>query len=187
MGSTQVSREAKLINSDAFDKVARLLQLPTSPSQASGAILERYAEQSPLSPFDKCPLSLPNPLSTGQHSSSLQFSFSGLISHVERTISRLHPLTASTDDNAGGTQNRVETEKKVEVSEATKRELSRRFQEAAFGHLTSKLRLALALPELENVKGVVVSGGVASNIALRHQYVVRSRVTSALTTDCDRV
>jgi len=83
----------------------------------------------------------------------------------------------------GGRQNRVKTEKKVEVSEATKRELSRRFQEAAFGHLTSKLRLALALPEVENVKGVVVSGGVASNIALRHQYVVRSKVTSALTTD----
>lgn len=158
-----------LTPSDAFDKVSRLLRLPASGSEASGAILERYAAASPLPPYDQSPLSLPVPLSTGQHANSLQFSFSGLISHVERTVTRLHPTLGDEAPGDISTAFRVEQERQPEVSDATQREISRQFQDAAFGHLTLKLLLALSLPELPDVKAVVVSGGVASNLALRER------------------
>ena len=165
-----------LTGSDAYDKVARLLQLPTS-TQASGAVLEQFASLPPLPPYDSTSLpALPKPLSSGQHATSLQFSFSGLISHVERVITRLHPSTDVARTSKSGQTlkgaSRVEGEKAVLIQEATQRELSRLFQDAAIGHLTSKVRLALDSPDLEGVKGVVVSGGVASNQALRQRYVV---------------
>jgi N6-L-threonylcarbamoyladenine synthase len=85
------------------------------------------------------------PLATGDAKHSLRFSYSGLITAVERIVDKLGDA----------------------VDDSWKRELSRRFQEAAIGHLTQKLRIAMSLPEVASVKGVVVSGGVASNAALR--------------------
>jgi tRNA A37 threonylcarbamoyltransferase TsaD len=167
--------------SDAFDKVARLLRLPHSPDRGSGAVLEAYASMDPLPPFDSKPgPKFPIPMSTGQHAHQLQFSFSGLLSSVERYILKLQPTTsaeqvgqstagsparsAKTPDPPG---NRIQRENAIELSEGARRAISRSFQTAAITHLTQKIALALSLPELQDVQGVVVSGGVASNQALR--------------------
>jgi N6-L-threonylcarbamoyladenine synthase len=168
---------ASLTCSDAYDKVARLLQLPTS-TQASGAVLEQFASLPPLPPYDTVPLpALPKPLSSGQHATSLQFSFSGLVSHVERVIARLQTSADVTRIGQSGQilkgASRVEGEKAIHLDGATQRELSKRFQDAAIGHLTSKIRLALESADLKEVTGVVVSGGVASNKALRQRCVAR--------------
>ena len=160
MAKSSVGR--RVIDSrDAFDKVARILQLPPSKTQNSGATLEHYASLPPLPPFDTAPLpKFPIPLST--HSSSqLQFSFSGLISAVERYILSVYPHSTS--------GNRIQREGSIVVQESYQRAVARSFQVAAFTHLCQKISLVLASPDLDNVAGVVVSGGVASNQALRSQ------------------
>lgn len=67
--------------------------------------------------------------------------------------------------------------------EAIWREVGRRFQVAAVGHLVQQIRGVLSGGDMTNVidqreegetkvervKGLVVSGGVASNLYLRHQ------------------
>lgn len=168
--------------SDAFDKVARLLQLPTS-SQASGAILEEFASRPPLPPYDSTPLKASTvPLSAGSGKQSLQFSFSGLVTDIDRNIRRLVPSQSTT--LRGRKENRSDSDREQQeidavlsenspyVNEALQREISRGFQDAAFTHLTQKLQLAFSLPDLADVRGVVVSGGVASNVTLREKYVL---------------
>lgn len=125
-----------------IDRVVTLLQIKWT-DLGPGAGLEKYcAEQVPDEPgsaYDP-----PTPM-RGQ----LAFSFSGLHSWVERTI------TAE-----GGAQN------------VNKRALARAFQTAAFAHLETKLLLALKWCT-ENghvIHHVVVSGGVASNMFLRERY-----------------
>ena len=181
--------------SDAFDKVARLLRLPHSSDRGSGAVLEQYASMDPLPPFDTTPgPKFPVPMSTGQLARQLQFSFSGLLSSVERYALKLQPIPVtpaprhSTAGAAGSptlpTQpskpsrsakppeppgTRIQRENAIELSEGARRAISRSFQTAAIAHLTQKIKLALSMPELQHVHGVVVSGGVASNQALRNE------------------
>lgn len=123
------------------------------------------------------------PLSSGHASRALQFSFSGLVSGIDRIIAQTYAKSidnppvansATSNDALGvdsAARDRIATERSIVVEENVQREISRRFQDAAFSHLTRKLSLALSLPELMDVRGVVVSGGVASNTALRRRYV----------------
>ncbi|CAK9785316.1 peptidase M22, glycoprotease [Cutaneotrichosporon oleaginosum] len=136
---------------DVFDKVARLLRLPPSPTGGLGPVLEEYAARPPLPPYDAAPLRLPPPLA-GRNKDVLAFSFSGLLSATERLAKK------EVGDGEG----------EGEVSEAVQRAVSRAFQAAAVKHLADKVRLAidsLGIP----VKGLVVSGGVGSNKYLREQ------------------
>lgn len=144
-----MGKEKILTGSDAFDKGARLLNL-TSSTEASGAVIERYASLPPLSPSlthpaDPLPLSIPEKTRTA-------FSFSGTVSALERRLSKLR------DDGI--------------EEEAIQREMSRVFQTAVVGHLCMKLRHAMDTIRPEGgMGGLVVSGGVASNQYLRTQYV----------------
>lgn len=112
-------------------------------------------------------------MSAGDTAKALQFSFAGLVSQVERVISRLHGshriVQPPNQARATHTVSQSGNQSSTVPSEATQREVSRLFQDAAIGHLALKLKLALGLPELAGVRGVVVSGGVASNQALRQR------------------
>ncbi|BEI79767.1 hypothetical protein CcaverHIS002_0102960 [Cutaneotrichosporon cavernicola] len=131
---------------DVFDKVARLLHLPPSPTRGLGPVLEEYAARPPLPPYDEAPLRLPLPLE-GRNKDTLAFSFSGLLSATERLAKK-------------------ESHGSEGVSEAVQRAVARAFQTAAMRHLADKVHLAidtLGFP----VRGLVVSGGVGSNKYLR--------------------
>lgn len=155
---------------DAFDKAARLLNLPISPDLNPGALLEHYASLPPLSPFDVSPLKrFPIPLSQSASASKEHkrqydgpvFSFSGLLAHTERAA-------------------RWEIEKGVQ-EEAIWREVGKRFQVASVGHLVEQIKGVIGGNSRgdgeakegqggdERVKGLVVSGGVASNLYLRQK------------------
>lgn len=140
-----------LMGRGVFDKVARILRLPPSPTSGLGPVLEEYAARAPLPPYDQSPVSaLTRPLS-GKNSHMPAFSFSGLLSAAERLAKQEWPRI------------------KGEVPpENVQREVSRAFQTAAVRHLADKVRLAIdSLGFLVN--GLVVSGGVGSNKYLREQ------------------
>jgi N6-L-threonylcarbamoyladenine synthase len=89
------------------------------------------------------------------------FSFAGLLTHTGRVVERLR--------------------KEGVREEAIWGEVGRRFQAAAVGHLVQQIRGVLnggdmavdqkeeGETKVERVKGLVVSGGVASNLYLRQQ------------------
>ncbi|KDQ10113.1 hypothetical protein BOTBODRAFT_116291 [Botryobasidium botryosum FD-172 SS1] len=134
---------------NAFDKVSRMLKIPWSRTSTGkligpGAALEQFA----LSPHISIPVdSLPK--FTMPLRSKLAFSFSGLISHVQR-----HLATAPED-----------------LTEEARVGVARAFQRAAVGQLEEKVKLGLEWCERRDVKvsSVVVSGGVASNLFLRER------------------
>ncbi|WRT63871.1 uncharacterized protein IL334_000796 [Kwoniella shivajii] len=147
---------------DVFEKAARLIKLPYSITKSPGAILESFASLSPLSPYDQNPLKpLPIPLTTNESARIKAFSFSGILSSLQRQI--------NPDLRSGRDQSKQEIE--VRLSEADQREFSRIFQNATIGHLVLKLQQALTAKDnstnMNDLGGFVVSGGVASNLFLR--------------------
>ncbi|WVW81984.1 hypothetical protein I302_103988 [Kwoniella bestiolae CBS 10118] len=136
---------------DVFEKAARLIQLPHSPTKSPGATLEHHASLAPLPPYDSTPLDpLPIPLSTNDTVNKRAFSFAGILSSLQRRIGN------------------------TELGEGEKREYSRVFQEAAVGHLVFKLRQTISSLSKDaqtgkNIGGLVISGGVASNLYLRQR------------------
>ncbi|WWC58296.1 uncharacterized protein I303_100836 [Kwoniella dejecticola CBS 10117] len=148
---------------DVFEKAARALNLPHSATKSPGAILEEYATQPPLPPYDTTPLpALPIPLSVGEAVHKRAFSFAGILSSLQRRISQLPTRGTETD---------------VGLTEGDQRDFSRILQQAVVGHLVFKLRQTiefilnkdLETPGKEKLGGLVVSGGVASNLHLRTQ------------------
>ncbi|KAF8550480.1 peptidase M22 glycoprotease [Imleria badia] len=124
-----------------YDKVARMLTMPWG-TRGPAAALEEFCRQEKADSGvpEIGPFSVPMP---GQ----LAFSFSGLHSAVERYIFRSEaPLT-----------------------EAHKHALGRAFQDGAARQLSDKLVLCHSMLREEgiDVRHVVVSGGVASNLYLR--------------------
>ncbi|KAJ7647491.1 glycoprotease family-domain-containing protein [Roridomyces roridus] len=121
-----------------IDRVAGLLQIKWS-DLGPGAALEQYCAE-PVEddgPRPETPTIMP-----GQ----LAFSFAGLHSWVERFI-----------HNAGGVEN------------VYKRALARAFLDTAFGHVETKLKMSLrwCADNNHDIRQIVVSGGVASNMLLR--------------------
>ena len=105
-------------------------------------MIEHYASLPLLPPFNTTPS---QPLATAlPDKSRIAFSFSGILTATARRIEELR--------------------EKVD-EDGMKREVSRIFQEAAVGHLCKKVGHAMV--PLDNVGGLVVSGGVASNQYLR--------------------
>ncbi|WVQ62499.1 uncharacterized protein L199_000640 [Kwoniella botswanensis] len=135
---------------DVFEKAARLIQLPTSPTKSPGAILESYASSPFLPPYDQTPLPpLPIPLSTNDTRDKAAFSFAGILSSLQRRIP---------SDTV--------------LSESDKKEYSRVFQVAAVRHLVFKLKqtiVGLSHGGIGGLGGLVISGGVASNLYLRQR------------------
>ncbi|ORX35346.1 glycoprotease family-domain-containing protein [Kockovaella imperatae] len=173
---------------NAVDRISRYLQLSARPDKGAGAILEDYAALPPLPPYDSDPIPpLPVPMmKLGESDRLLAFSFSGLTSHAERLIDALTsdsqipysreggiPLKSPTSIGEDDFRLRVASSM---VDEATKREVSRVFQDSIMGHIVQKIELCFKIHsiKLRSVTGLVMSGGVASNQHLR------SRVSALL-------
>jgi N6-L-threonylcarbamoyladenine synthase len=135
---------------NAFDKAARMLGITPDPDRGYGAALEAVCKEEYAGtivpsmsnhPFPPLTYNLPNRLQAEL------FSFTGLIAAVQRV---------------------VESEK---VDDHRRRLLARAFQNAAFSQLELKLKGAFEWCEENSIqpKSLVVSGGVASNIALRQR------------------
>lgn len=139
---------------DAFDKVARTLEIPFDwATTAPGAALEAFAR--PIHPPSA--YRLPVPLK-----GKPQFSYSGLLVAVQRLVDRDPSLMASIE---------------------ARQSIAHSFQVAAFAQIQDKIRLALAQQQEQgdqqpggsgsarsmdmSIRDIVVSGGVASNRALR--------------------
>jgi N6-L-threonylcarbamoyladenine synthase len=116
-------------------------------------MLEEYAAAPPLPPYDMSPITpLAKPLTRNREKSNIAFSFAGLVTATERAA------RAETDTPTGDMQ----------ASLAVQQEIARAFQTAAVGHVVDKIRQCIAANKL-NVKGLVVSGGVGSNLYLRDE------------------
>ncbi|ODO09592.1 hypothetical protein I350_03199 [Cryptococcus amylolentus CBS 6273] len=149
---------------DVFEKSARLLNLPPSPSLSPGATLEHYASLPPLPPFAPSPSSsstppllkpLPIPLTQGSAKHVVGWSFAGLLAALSRRVEEHH---SNPQGEAAG------------WGEPHQRAYSSLLQHATTLHLTTKLSQTLSSlsPILkERLSGMAVSGGVASNKFLR--------------------
>ncbi len=129
---------------NAYDKVAKLLQIPYA-NRAAGAALERFARSPAVAGEGDVPeVLMPRPMR-----GRLAFSYTGLHSTVERFL----------DARRG------------ELDERTKLGIAKSFQIAAVAQLEEKLVLGMRKCAQEGVKirSVVVSGGVASNVFLRER------------------
>jgi N6-L-threonylcarbamoyladenine synthase len=160
----------------SIDKVARDLEIPWALGAGSpGAALERFAfpnglagGSGPGSDLEEESADLPPaPTFTQPFARRLAFSYAGLRSALTRLL---------------------EAEPSAKMAEARKRQIARAFSLAAFKQIEDKVVFALEKMREEGhepVRGLVVSGGVASNLILRER-CVRALAPSA-PVSCPRV
>ncbi|KAF8705989.1 putativetRNA N6-adenosine threonylcarbamoyltransferase, mitochondrial, partial [Rhizoctonia solani] len=158
---------------NAFDRVARLLDIPWSNERSAGASLERFAEQASSSTVS---FSIPSP-------GKLVFSYSGLISAVRshilkrsdpKMVVKLPDLPPNSSMKHPPTPKRELVRERLRLTVAQmsldeRRDIAASFQKAAIGQLEEKLKLGLkqCVRLGVNPGSIVVSGGVASNSYLR--------------------
>ncbi|KAF8608578.1 peptidase M22, glycoprotease [Ceratobasidium sp. AG-I] len=160
---------------NAFDRVAKLLDVPWSCERSAGASLEAFALGAPNSDVE---FTIPLP-------GKLAFSYSGLISsarsHILKRsnpdmvidapkIVRDPPIKHPPIPERAILQERIRRTV-AEMSLDERRSIAASFQKAAVGQLEAKLKLGLkkcARLGIQ-VESVVVSGGVASNSYLRQR------------------
>jgi N6-L-threonylcarbamoyladenine synthase len=133
---------------ESYDKVARLLDLayPGGPKLATLAKLGREELGKDHSFLKDIPKRFPRPL---LHDNALNFSFSGLKTHV------LYLVNALKEKNGG------------ELTENQKMQIATEFEETVKEVFLKKLEKAI----LENgVKTLVIGGGVASNTYLKENF-----------------
>lgn len=139
---------------DAYDKTARLLQIPWLEGQGPGPSLEAYAlPDNKATIYESIPpIKLPMP-------KELTFSYAGLKFKMEKELAK---LVANI---------------KMPIPKPIARAMARRFQDAAVGQVVQKVEMALdqlhgagplATKMTGPIKTLVVSGGVASNTFLRN-------------------
>ncbi|KWU46605.1 glycoprotease [Rhodotorula sp. JG-1b] len=146
----------------SIDKVARDLEIPWALGAGSpGAALERFAFPNGLTGgpgpgSDLAGAALPPaPTFTQPFARRLAFSYAGLRSALTRLL---------------------EAEPSAAMAEARKRQIARAFSLAAFKQIEDKVVFALEKTRDEGhepVRGLVVSGGVASNLILRERLRLR--------------
>jgi N6-L-threonylcarbamoyladenine synthase len=125
---------------------------PSDPPKyiGHGAAIEQLAKLEPedasLPDIPRLPIAFPR---------QSAFSYAGLVSQVQRFVGKQPP-------------ERIAQDTPLRIA------IARRFQEAAFGQVEDKVRLALKRCEAEGVgvTSLVVSGGVASNLYLRERSVL---------------
>ncbi|KAI0082037.1 peptidase M22 glycoprotease [Panus rudis PR-1116 ss-1] len=127
----------------AFDRTSRALNLPPHPKGA-GAALEAYCEES-VSDADQ---PIVEPSFTTPLRNELAFSYGGLLSQVLEFLKSQRPTA---------------------INENMKLAVARAFQTTAVKHVEEKLKMALndCRKKGLDIRDVVVSGGVASNMFLR--------------------
>ncbi|BGO89469.1 hypothetical protein NBRC10512_006657 [Rhodotorula toruloides] len=140
----------------SIDKVARALQIPWALGAGSpGAALEKFAfpggSAAPGAPAAPSSTDLPpDPSFTIPFPREMAFSYAGIRSAVTRIL---------------------DAEPAASMSDARRRQIARCYLEAAFEHIGEKVGMAMRKlgREGQEVKGLVVSGGVASNLVLRQR------------------
>ncbi|CAE6530704.1 unnamed protein product [Rhizoctonia solani] len=158
---------------NAFDRVARLLDIPWSNNHSAGASLERFAQDASSSNIH---FSIPLP-------GKLVFSYSGLISAVRSYILKRsdpnmvvklpNPSSKPVMKHPPNPERELVRERirltVAGMSLGERRNIAASFQKAAIGQLEEKLKLGLRkCMQLDvNPGSIVVSGGVASNSYLR--------------------
>nr|VWP00180.1 AB hydrolase-1 domain-containing protein [Ganoderma boninense] len=138
---------------NAFDKVAKMLEIPYEGA-AAGAALERFCASGLRAGLDDIELTGEEILMPRTMRGKLAFSYTSLHSAVERFVH-----TKQKEQAQGG------------LDEKTKLALARSFQRAAVGQLEEKVVLGIRKCAQEGiaVRSLVVSGGVASNQYLRER------------------
>lgn len=121
---------------EAFDKVARMLTLPY-PGGPEISKLSAQARQENLPRT----ITLPRPMI---HSKDLNFSFSGIKTHVLYTLQKIENIT-----------------------DKIKKEISREFEDAVTEVLISKTREAI---ESDEYKTLIIGGGVIANTHIRKAF-----------------
>ncbi len=121
---------------EAFDKVARLLDLP----YPGGPEIDKLAKRARDVGLTKSHIELPRPMID---TDDYDFSFSGLKTAVRRLVESKQPL-----------------------SEQTKMEIAREFEEACADVLVAKTLRAI---EEYNIESLVVGGGVSANEYIRER------------------
>ena len=121
---------------EAFDKVARMLMLP----YPGGPEISKLATQARNEDLPRN-IPLPRPMI---HSKDLNFSFSGIKTHVLYTLQKIEDLTLD-----------------------IKKELAREFEDAVTEVLISKTRKAL---ESTEYKTLIIGGGVIANTFIRQNF-----------------
>jgi N6-L-threonylcarbamoyladenine synthase len=140
---------------DAFDKTAKLLQIPWLEGKGPGPSLEAYAQPDPSNQvYESIPRFRP-PIPK-----EYAFSYAGLKSSVERQTAKLFPNL------------------KKPIPREIARAMARRFQEAAVQQIIDKTGMVLdqlegrglnGRPAPIKIRSIAASGGVASNSYLRAQ------------------
>ncbi|KEP50938.1 glycoprotease/Kae1 family metallohydrolase [Rhizoctonia solani 123E] len=158
---------------NAFDRVARLLDVPWSNEHSAGASLERFAQGASNTNIH---FSIPLP-------GKLVFSYSGLVSAVRshilkhsdpKMVVKLPDLPPNPTMKHPPTPERELVRERMRLtvkrmSLDERRNIAASFQKAAIGQLEEKLKLGLKKCVRLGVepRSIVVSGGVASNSYLR--------------------
>ncbi|KAH7339374.1 glycoprotease family-domain-containing protein [Rhizoctonia solani] len=158
---------------NAFDRVARLLDIPWSNEHSAGASLERFAKGASSSNVH---FSIPSP-------GKLVFSYSGLVSAVRSHILKrsdpkmvvklpVVPSNLATKHPPTPERELVRERMRLTVARMSldeRQNIAASFQKAAIGQLEEKLKLGLkrCMQLGINPGSIVVSGGVASNSFLR--------------------
>lgn len=124
---------------EAFDKVARLLQLP----YPGGPEIEKLAEEARYRGL-VCDISLPRPM---QHDTTYDFSFSGLKTAVRRIVELQRSISEP-------------------LSENIKRCIAREFEDAVTDVLVAKTLRAI---ETYGTRTLIVGGGVSANTHIRSE------------------
>ncbi len=122
---------------EAFDKVARMMNLP----YPGGPEISKLAEEARLHKIPSA-ITLPRPMI---HSKDLDFSFSGIKTHVLYTL------------------------QKIELTDAIKQELCREFEDAVTEVLMSKVTHAI---ENNECNTLIVGGGVIANSHIRKAFEI---------------
>ncbi|KAF9571175.1 hypothetical protein EC968_000863 [Mortierella alpina] len=137
---------------EAFDKCARLLDIPWLPGRAGGpgASLEEFAKGSlnPSRYLDQLPI----PMSLRTNKRLMKFSFAGLKSAVTRIIDQEKAASPT-----------------GEMDEEKRRDLAAAFQHCAVTHLCQKVEQGLVDCHEQGmqISSLVISGGVGRNATLR--------------------
>lgn len=129
---------------EAFDKVARLLELP----YPGGPEIEKIAKQG-----DPASIAFPRPMINDK---SYDFSFSGLKTAV---LYRIAPIANRQS------QQKISSGSRLTLSAKQKADIAASFQQAAMDVLIAK---TLRAARIFNAKSAILCGGVAANKALRN-------------------
>lgn len=158
---------------EAFDKVARLLNLPYPGGPEISKLATISRTQNPPNPLKRGNISVPPFPRPMIHSKDLNFSFSGLKTHILYLVQKLQAEGSETKEKHGlekikgaPSEGHVLTES-FGLDESEKIKIAVEFEEAVKDVLIYKTKKAI---EETGAQSLIVGGGVASNTYLKENF-----------------